>query len=238
MNPRIRYFQAAGITIKVVSEYPITDNTFLPKFKLFEVDGPGEDNVCIHHYFHPYDNSKINLIEKKPIFSNDQWKIFKTDNSWIYQFNPVFPGEPGSPVTVNISRDHSNVDVFSDTMDKNSYQNGRHNALTLFNSDQVFFSKLLCDRSGLILHSNGFNWKNKGFLLAGQSGAGKSTLSNMLKQQNFEILCDDRMFIKKDRKIFHIHGSWCHGSVPDAAQISVPLKAIFFLNQSKENKSD
>ena len=120
--------------------------------------------------------------------------------------------------------------------DPDRYRNGQHNALTLFNSDQVLFSKLLCDRDGLILHSNGFQWAGKGFLLAGKSGSGKSTLSGMLKQRGFNILCDDRMFLRRLKSRFQIHGSWCHGSVPDAANRSAPLDALFFLRQSRQDK--
>jgi hypothetical protein len=33
-----RYYQCGGITIRVESDLPITDNTFHPKFKLFQID--------------------------------------------------------------------------------------------------------------------------------------------------------------------------------------------------------
>ena len=235
MSNRIKFFEAAGITIKVISEFGITENTFLPKFKQFEVKTARDDNVTIAHHFSSYDfpTESDGLIK---LFSNKQWQIFKTSDSWIYQFEPVLPGEPGCPVTVKASPDHTQLNVYPFKIDKQAYQNGRHNALTLFNSDQVLFSKLLCDRDGLILHSNGFAYHGNGFLLAGRSGAGKSTLSRMLKHRNVNILCDDRMFVKKEGPGFHIYGSWCHGSVPDAAPLSAPLKAVFFLNQSNQNR--
>lgn len=234
MTDRVKFFRAAGITIQVNSEYPITDQTFLPKFNQFEVDGPGSDNVIINHKFELIENSSYNF-ENNLIFSNQQWKIFQGNSYLVYQFKPVLPGEPGSQVTAVIQPDHSALDVYAGRLSESEYQNAQHNALSLFNSDQVLFSKLLCDRKGLILHANGFNYKGKGFLVAGRSGAGKSTISGMLKNSGFEILTDDRMFIRKQEQ-FWIHGSWCHGSVPDASPISAPLKAIFFLVQAKENR--
>ena len=41
----VRYYQIAGITIQVTADFPITDDTFAPKFAKFRVDGPGEDTI-------------------------------------------------------------------------------------------------------------------------------------------------------------------------------------------------
>lgn len=234
MSIHTKYYKAAGITFQLNSEAPITDSTFQTKFKLFEVDGPGTDNIIINHYFKPCHTPK----DLKAIFSNDQWKICKTKTEWIYDFKPCLPFEPGCPVTAVANNNHTQIDIYLNKLDKNAYQNGFHDALTLFNSDQILFSKLLCDRNGLIIHANGFNINGNGILLTGKSGAGKSTLSNMLKKNHFQILCDDRMFIKKDMGIYRIYGSWCHGSVPDISKTSAPLKGIFFLKQSTKNFID
>jgi hypothetical protein len=40
-----------SITIQVESDLPITDSTFHPKFKLFEIEGPGEETIYIRHHF-------------------------------------------------------------------------------------------------------------------------------------------------------------------------------------------
>jgi len=47
-----RYYRIADVVIKVESDLPITDRTFLPRFKLFEVDGPGVDTIR-HHFADP-----------------------------------------------------------------------------------------------------------------------------------------------------------------------------------------
>ena len=73
-----RYYQVAEITIKINSELKITDTTFAPKFKLFEIKEPGEpvDDVVINHYF------------GLPMFyADDAGKIVYNQSPWIIYEN-------------------------------------------------------------------------------------------------------------------------------------------------------
>jgi len=234
MKNNIKYYQVAGITVQVNSDFPISENTFHPKFKLFEVAGPGEDNIIIQHHFHLPDNLKDLSIYGNPIYQKDWWKVFKPNGSWIYKYNPVSEEESGYPVIGLFNNSHTAIKIFIPDINETQYKKGNFNALTLFNSDQILFSKLLCFQKGLILHANGFDIHGNGVLITGESGAGKSTLSKMLKKKGFKILCDDRMFIKRKDEFF-IYGNWCHGTVPDFSSTNAPLKAILFLEKSKNN---
>jgi len=237
MKNQFKYYHVAGITIQIHSDYPISENTFHPKFKLFESNGPGDDNIVIHHHFYVPDSIDQLTVEENQIFHQDQWKIYKSDSSWIYNYTPLLTNDPGNSAIAVFNKDHTVVEIYTNAISEKQYQTACFGALTLFNTDQVLFAKPLCERNGLILHSNGFNIQGKGILLAGASGAGKSTLSGMLKNEGFEVLCDDRMFITKNKDGFWIHGNWCHGTVANVANISVPLQTIFFLEQAKENFS-
>jgi hypothetical protein len=77
-----RYYQIAGITVQVTTEIPLTDTTFHPKFKLFEVDGPGKDNVIVKHHF-PLPDTNI-LYEGEQIYRKPPWVIYRSNGSWIY----------------------------------------------------------------------------------------------------------------------------------------------------------
>ena len=234
MNIFNRYYKVAGLTIQVKSDYPVSDNTFHPKFKKFRAEKPGIDNIKIHHHFHlPELPGNIKKFER---FNDIQWQIYKTRNKWIYKYRSCTPMDPDHCATAIFSLDHTYVDIYTADFDEKRYQNYRSPALTFLNSDQILFSKLLCDRNGLILHSNGFDINGHGILLAGKSGAGKSTLSAMLKKTGCKILCDDRMFIIRKEERFWLAGHWCHGSVPDVSNHTAPLKAIFFLAHAKKNK--
>ena len=75
-------------------------------------------------------------------------------------------------------------------------------------------------------------------------------MANMLKGKA-EILCDDRIIIRKQPltahrspltvhrtplTAFRIYGTWSHGDVSDVSSNSAPLKAILFLHKAKENR--
>lgn len=233
MDSYVKYYQVAGMTVQVNSDFPISDTTFHPKFTLFETFGPGEDNIVInHHFFWPED---LYIPIESQIYKKNQWQIFKIRSTWVYKYHPLIPGEPEYRAIGIFNEDHTCLDVYTDQISREKYQNSLFNALTLFNNDQILFARLLCDRQGLILHSNGFNINGNGILLTGISGSGKSTLSKMLKKQGYQILCDDRMLIRKEKKEYFIHGNWCHGAVQDLSFGMAPLKAIFFLEKSHRN---
>ncbi|TAN58890.1 hypothetical protein EPN16_08345 [bacterium] len=61
-------------------------------------------------------------------------------------------------------------------------------------------------------------------------------MATLLKDKA-EILCDDRMIVRRNDGGFKIHGTWSHGDVPEVSASSAPLKAIFFLEKAKENRA-
>ena len=236
MNKKmVKYFHTASITIQVNSDYPIGENTFHPKFKLFETMGTGSDNVIVNHHFYLPNLLHDPELIKNEIYKKDQWHIYKTPDSWIYRYNPVFPEAPQHSATGIFNLDHTVVDIYTNDFTQAQYQDAHLTALTLFNTDQILFAKLLCNRNGLIIHSNGFDILGNGVLLAGESGVGKSTLSAMLQKQGFQILCDDRMFVIHENNKFTIHGNWCHGTIAHAFPGAMPLRAIFFLEPARKN---
>ena len=76
---------------------------------------------------------------------------------------------------------------------------------------------------------------DKGFIFAGHSGAGKTTIVTMMGPMA-EVLCDDRMIVRRWPEGFKAHGTWSHGDLEDVSPKSALLKGIFFLNQARENR--
>jgi hypothetical protein len=72
-------------------------------------------------------------------------------------------------------------------------------------------------------------------LFAGPSEAGKSTIVKILEAKA-EVLCDDRIIVRKGPDGFRVHGTWNHGEVPRVSPGSAPLRAVFFLRQAGENR--
>jgi hypothetical protein len=55
-------------------------------------------------------------------------------------------------------------------------------------------------------------------------------------QNRSEILCDDRIIVRRWPEGFKIHGTWCHGEVPVVSNAAAPLRAIFLLEKSPQNR--
>lgn len=231
----VKFFETAGITFEVRSDYPILEGTFHPKFRRFEVPGKGEDTIRIYHHFHPPGREAFPL-EKVEIYKKDPWRIFRSPQSWIYRYTSIFPGDLVKSVSGIMDSSYTNIHIYAPDLEPEKYGCGNFSALTLFNTDQMIFAKLLSDRHGLMVHANGFRINGNGLLLAGISGSGKSTLSAMLKQKGHEILCDDRMLIRKMDDRFQIFGNWCYGSHPDVSPGKAPLQCVAFLKKGKDNR--
>jgi len=224
-----RYYPIAGITIQVDSDLPITENTFDKKFKHFETAGPGQDNIFIRHHF-----SLPELDENlgKEVYRNPPWAIYKKGNSWIYLCISSDSGNNNLYKVATFNNDHTSAKIYSP--DDSAFKKGNLHSLTLFSTDQILLARVLADRGGCYIHSSGVIFENKGLLFVGHSEAGKSTMVKMLKDEA-EILCDDRVIVRRWHDGFKIHGTWSHGEVPDVSANSAPLDAILFLQKSDEN---
>lgn len=227
-----KFYKIADITIQVDSDLPIGENTFHPKFKLFETGGPGQETIYIRHHFSlPKLNGKelgIRMYRKPP------WAVYKKGGSWVYLGISPTPGDESLHRAVVFNNDHTRARIYNDK--EETFLKGNMHSLTLFPTDQILLARVLADRQGCYLHSCGVNFSGNGLLFAGHSEAGKSTMATLLKGRA-EILCDDRMIVRRNEDGFKIYGTWSHGDVPDVSANSAPLKAIFFLEKAKENRA-
>jgi len=225
-----RYFRIAKTTIQVESDLPITDFTFHPKFRKFEVGSRGEDTVSIRHRFLFPDLESKDLGTE--VYRRIPWAVYKKDGAWIYVGIEPEPVVTNYRQIVIFNKDYTSTNVYHKNEER--FLKGDNHSLSLTTTDQLFLVPLLADRNGCILHSCGVGMDGKGLLFAGNSGAGKSTIARLLKGKA-EILCDDRIIVKKETRGFNIYGTWSHGEVEDISNSSFPLKGIFFLEKSEKN---
>jgi MoaA/NifB/PqqE/SkfB family radical SAM enzyme len=228
-----RYFKIADVTVRVESDLPIKEDTFNFKFKLFEVAGPGEDTINIRHHFSLPDLDGKDL--GREFYRNPPWAIYKNNGSWVYL--GISPDKNDSSLhrVVTFNSEHTRAEIYNAKSREDFFLKGNLHSLTMFPSDQVLLARILADREAFYLHSCGVNLQGKGLLFAGHSEAGKSTMARMLKGQA-EILCDDRMILRKQHDGFRIYGTWSHGDVPDVSANFAPLRAIMFLEKADENR--
>ncbi len=228
-----RIFQAAQIGIEVQTDLPTTGNTFDSKFRSFEIPHTLEDNILLHHRF-SCDLTKITVHPETNIYFKPPWAVYHAEDRWVYQWIKPEPPHKNYYRTMVTNKEHTVLDIYNDTdMDKKFLQGGL-TSLTMFPTDQIFLSRLLAFRNGCIMHSLGISLDKNGFLFVGHSDAGKSTMAQIMRNEAV-ILCDDRNIIRRQNTGYTLSGTWSHGDIPDVSGITVPLKAIFFLEKSDHN---
>jgi hypothetical protein len=131
------------------------------------------------------------------------------------------------------SSDHRRLRIFN--RGEVQFRGGNLASLTLFPTDQILLARILAQRRACFFHAGGVVLGDKGFIFAGHSGAGKTTIVTMMGPMA-EVLCDDRMIVRRWPEGFKAHGTWSHGDLEDVSPKSALLKGIFFLNQARENR--
>ena len=226
----IRYYQIAGITIQVEASQPITDDTFAPEFRPFQVDRPGADTISLRLYSPIPASSEYRL--GKEVYRKPPWAIYRQGRAWVYLGISADHGDHDPFVLAIFDENHTRGSIYRKP---EYYQNGGLHSLTTFPSDQILLARILAERQGCYLHASGFILNGQGLLFVGHSEAGKSTMLKLLRGHG-EILCDDRIILRRWPEGFHIHGTWSHGELPDVSAAGAPLRAILFLEKASANQ--
>lgn len=104
--------------------------------------------------------------------------------------------------------------------------------------DQVLSWGLLARCGAVLLHAAGVECDGVGRVLAGHSGAGKSTLAALCASEGWNVLNDDRVMIYPDGAGWRVAGTPWHGSGRFASNRSVPLAALYLLQQDRRDISE
>ncbi|MCI0476862.1 MAG: hypothetical protein L0Y55_11485, partial [Anaerolineales bacterium] len=213
-----RYFRIAGITVRVESDVDFDALKFKDEFAAFAVEGPGDDNVTLRHYFE-LPNLKAKDLGQE-LYRKAPWAISrKKDGTWFYRgISPDGSDRELHRVAV-FNPDHTHGTIYSLPRDLDHIRKDGWHSLSLFPTDQIWLAPLLADRNAVLLHSAAAIVNGQGLVFVGHSSAGKSTTMELLKaagdasaiaQQGgkgarergsaglqVEILCDDRNVIRK-----------------------------------------
>ncbi|MHB9034872.1 MAG: radical SAM protein [Anaerolineae bacterium] len=227
---QLRYYQIAGVTVQETADFPFSEDTFVQSIEDFRVQEPGDDVISIHLAVGIPELTDLKLGNK--VYQNPPWMIFEQMRSWAYLGMPpdALGGKP-YPLAI-FSKDYATGTIFRDIQ---VYTQGKLGSLTTFASDQVLLASVLANRQACYLHAGGITIDDKGFLFVGHSEAGKSTILKLLRHYG-EILCDDRIIVRRWPEGFRIHGTWSHGELPDVSPHDAPLKAVFLQDKAPTNE--
>lgn len=98
------------------------------------------------------------------------------------------------------------------------------------------FAWSVLNHGALVLHAVILEWNGRGILLTAPSGTGKSTHARFWREyENALVINGDRALLRKQDGIWYAHGTPWSGSSGECVNRKVPLSAIVFLSQGKEN---
>ena len=113
--------------------------------------------------------------------------------------------------------------------------NFNRDCLLLNSTDQALRFVMLYHKV-FFIHASAIAVNNSGIVFSAPSGTGKSTHTALWeKYYNAKIINDDSPFISADADNIILHGAPWAGTTGINKNVSVPLKAIVFLEQAPEN---
>ncbi|WP_243123935.1 hypothetical protein [Pelotomaculum schinkii] len=133
-----------------------------------------------------------------------------------------------------------NIDINSENLKsrKEKYPHLTLNEWEYVQTGFAFYRDIL-DYDGFGLHSSAVALENRAVLFSGSCGTGKSTHAGLWQQyfgkDKAVIVNDDKPVLRLVKGIFYAYGTPWSGKSTLNANIRVPLGAIVFLQQAKEN---
>lgn len=94
--------------------------------------------------------------------------------------------------------------------------------------------------SGFFLHCSCLEYNGEAYVFTAKSGTGKSTHSRLWRKvfgEKVTMINDDKPIVRLIDDTFYIYGTPWNGKHNISNNIKVPIKSIFYLHQSKENKA-
>jgi len=226
-----RFFAIGGFCLQVDADEPFTAETLDVRFEPFiSTNGQGEP-LKLRIY-----DSRASLSEKhlgKLIHDHAPWMVYENSNGWIYRCYLDDGSQRKIVQTALFNKSYTKAKIYNE--DEYFKKVKSRTTLTYFSSDLIWLAQVLAHCQGFYLHSAGMIIDGQGILFVGHSTAGKSTSVKLFTGQG-EILCDDRNILRKHADGWHVYGSWSHGELPMVSPASAPLRAIFFLQKSMNNR--
>jgi len=228
--------EIAGIHFSICCRYPITFNRLSPTYSTFI--GNSYPSGC---------DIKVAVMLETGTMpdTSGMIKVFDTERSWsLFRRNDEYFLGLYSPTFGNqliwlahFDRTFEEITIYCGDIFINR-ENGKITVSSplSYPLDQLLLMYILAKREGVLIHAAGIHMYEKGFIFPGRSGAGKSTLSRLfLGRDNTGMFSDDRVIVRKIKRIFDVFGTPWAGDAGIAENANFPLSGIFFMSHANEN---
>lgn len=221
-----RFFQFAGISMRIESEKPLE---IVDYFTIFEKKDEKRPHVI-------YKIKKIEspiVFEEKAIFQNERMKVYLVEGMEYRQF-PWWTENENYPMTLKCG-DMDTVPLRYELLLTKPQ-------IEMFAKRFHFAGCLALERVMLQydtfqLHASIIEIDGKGILFTAPSGTGKSTQASLWeKYENAVIINGDKTMIQKRKGDFWGCGSPYAGTSKIYRDLAVPIHSIVVLAKGKENK--
>lgn len=206
-NSFLAYFLATkSKKVDCFIQISTTDFTFNPSEKVFSANSDYEDNYLINNYF---------------------WEVFQNEK---HKYFIIFEKENKKPIAkANFNQTANNWDL---QLQSDYYHNS--NNIFPYPSFHLILYYFLESQNCLMMHASGvFKNKERAYLFSGFSGAGKSTISRIFAENDYEIINDDRLILRKIGSKWTIYNSpMFYQEKPQSASLS----SIFLIAHGQQNQ--
>jgi hypothetical protein len=119
-----------------------------------------------------------------------------------------------------------------------SPEDARRGSAVAYPLDELLFQHHLALAGALVVHACAVSVRGGAFLFCGRSGAGKTTMAQLWRRHRpgAVVLSDDRAVVRWRGGRPWVYGTPWHGSGRYASPEGAPLRAIFFLRQSRRTR--
>ncbi|OGW02223.1 MAG: hypothetical protein A2Z59_02160 [Nitrospinae bacterium RIFCSPLOWO2_02_39_17] len=177
--------------------------------------------------------TKRGLAGEKTLFDASLWNYCQTDGRHIFKFSLASKNNRPERILA-LEPDFKRGKIILSKVGR--LKDGILQSPFTYPLDQLLMISILSQMQGLLVHSCGFKYKNKGYLFVGSSGAGKSTLSKIIRKNiDTPILNDDRIAVRKRHNRFYVYGTPWHGTAEFVSPEKAPLSGLFFLKKDTKN---
>lgn len=237
---RIKQFKynVSGIIIECVADESLLLRVSESHQRFLVKQGKPDISIKVHYGNLPDLRREETLFDARE--SGGVWTIYRSQDKFeLTLTSPACGPEPYRAVLFNAEFTQGNLYINS-LAPSGADKQGAHELPCYdpieYPLDEIIYVHLLSRGLGVDLHSCGVSFGNKGILFSGVSGAGKSTIAELWKKKEVDLLSDDRIIVRRIEGDFLMFGTPWHGDARVSLPEKAPLKAIYFLEQSKENK--